>query len=395
MTLHDGRRSHGPFVLRPGGTRPAGISHYCPGGRDHGGGIGRMVGNIADAAASGIGAVPGTEADTAPRDHVIRDTRGPRLNPLTSPLRLIWVIMLLLRDRVCDPGRIHHFHIAGRGSTWRKLILTTVARSLGARHVLHLHDYDYRQDFVRRPRPMRRLICRMFRGADAVVVLGQRDRAMVADLLGVSRRRITVMANAVPDPGPSPVKAELPVNILFLGRLGPRKGVPELLDALTRIPDLPWRAVLAGDGPVAQYRQQAEALGLGARIAMPGWLDPAGVTALCRKADILVLPSHAEGLAMALLEGLAHGLAVVTTRVGAHDEVITDGVSGLFVPVGDPAALARTLEGLILDPALRAHLGTGGRRLYQAGFGMGLYIDRLDRLYDRIDARRAPAPVPT
>ena len=56
---------------------------------------------------------------------------------------------------------------------------------------------------------------------------------------------------------------------------------------------------------------------------------------------MLVLPSHAEGLAMSVLEGLAHGLAVVTTPVGAHAEVIEPERSGLLTPPGDIAALAR------------------------------------------------------
>ena len=53
-----------------------------------------------------------------------------------------------------------------------------------------------------------------------------------------------------------------------------------------------------------------------------------------------MLPSHAEGLAMSVLEGLAHGLAVVATPVGAHAEVIEPEQSGLLTPPGDVAALA-------------------------------------------------------
>lgn len=125
--------------------------------------------------------------------------------------------------------------------------------------------------------------------------------------------------------------------IVFLGRLSERKGVTELLLALSHpvMKELQWRAVLAGDGPVEDYRRQADAMALSNLVEMPGWLD-AGEAQPCVRVQIsTVLPSHAEGLAMAVLEGLSHGLAVVTTRVGAHDEVITDGETGIFVPVGD------------------------------------------------------------
>lgn len=382
---------------------PLRVTHFCPGGREHGGGIGRMVGNIIDSAQAEHRQGAGHAAAVG---HRICDTRGARLTPLGSGLRLLWATALLLRDRLVAPQAIQHFHIAGRGSTWRKLILTTMARGLGARHILHLHDYDYGSDFLARPRWQRQWIRQMFGGADRVVVLGARDRDMAIQLLGVHAAQIEVMHNAVPDPGPrrpqalaaaSPANPALgqapPVNLLFLGRLSARKGVPELLEALAS-PELQarnWHAVLAGDGPVESYRRQAEARGLLPRLALPGWLDVKGVTKLCRQADILVLPSHAEGLAMALLEGLAHGLVVVTTRVGAHDEVIVDGVSGVFVPVGDPPALASCLAGLIDDAPRRARLAASGRATYRAGFSMEGYMTKLSAIYARLgDAPAAP-----
>src|SRR5690606_27648404 len=112
--------------------------------------------------------------------------------------------------------------------------------------------------------------------------------------------------------------------LLFLGRLGPRKGVPDLLAALAgpRMHALNWRALLAGDGPLDSYRAEVRAKGLAGHVDILGWQSASQTAALCRSADILVLPSHAEGLAMAVIEGLAHGLAVVTTPVGAHPEVI-------------------------------------------------------------------------
>ena len=60
----------------------------------------------------------------------------------------------------------------------------------------------------------------------------------------------------------------------------------------------------------------AASLGLAGRITLPGWLDGVAVRQACMDADVLCLPSHAEGLAMAVLEGLAYGLAIIATPVG-------------------------------------------------------------------------------
>jgi glycosyltransferase involved in cell wall biosynthesis len=358
------------------------VRHYVSGGRENGGGIGRLVGYVVDARAA------------RGRHDRICDTRGPRVRPLSSTIRLLSALGAMAIDRLAAPGRVHHIHVAGRGSTLRKLILCAAARALGCAHVLHLHDYDYAEDFRRRPAWLRRETRRMFRGADRVVALGRRDRAIVCDLLGVEAGRVAVFNNCVPDPGPRRRDRAAEPVILFLGRLSARKGVPELLAALAapEMASLPWRAVLAGDGPVEAYRAEADALGLGARVAFTGWLDEAATAALRRQADILALPSHAEGLAMAVLEGLADGLAVVTTPVGAHEEVVTHGENGLFTPVGDPAALAATLATLIRDPAARERLGGNGRALYLARFSMAGYVGRLDAFYralsDHPDALR-------
>jgi glycosyltransferase involved in cell wall biosynthesis len=143
----------------------------------------------------------------------------------------------------------------------------------------------------------------------------------------------------------------------------------------------PWRATLAGGGPIDEFRQFAGDLGIIDRICFPGWLDQAGVGALCADADVLVLPSHAEGLAMSVLEGLSHGLAVVTTPVGAHSEVIDPDVSGILVPPGDVAALADALVSVIENVTLRDRLARGGRDRFLEAFDVRHYAARLGQLH--------------
>lgn len=359
------------------------VRHYVSGGRERGGGIGRLVGNIVDAAAA-----EGVE-------HLVADTRGPRWSVPGSPLRLSAALATLSSDRLAAPGRIQHIHIAGRGSTARKLVLTSAARAIGAPYILHLHDYDYADDFTRRSPRLQAAIRGMFAAAERVIVLGQRDAGTITGMLGVPEDRVEVMHNCVLDPGAAITRLpQAAPNIVFLGQLSERKGVPELLQALASpiLSGLQWRAVLAGDGPVERYRAEADALGLAKRVSMPGWLGEGETRALCASADILVLPSHSEGMAMAVIEGLAHGLAVVTTRVGAHEEAITDGLTGRFVPVGNVPALAEALARLVSGPAERACLGQQGRALFLSRFSMSVYMRRLDDVYARLaDGGRAIA----
>ena len=363
---------------QPAPRNAATVRHYVPGGCENGGGIGRLVGYIS-----------GTARELGGK-HLVTDTRGARWSVATSPLHLLGAVLMMVKDRIVAPARIHHIHVAGRGSTSRKLILTQAARFLGCFHVLHLHDYDYASDFAARSPRQQLLIRRMFQNADYVVVLGQRDHMTLTTLLGVDECRIVVAHNCVPDPGMRNVRVGETPLIVFLGRLSERKGVKELLLALSDpiMKELRWRAVLAGDGPVEDYRRQAADMALSDLVEMPGWLDANAARALCARADILVLPSHAEGMAMAVIEGLAHGLAVVTTRVGAHDEAISDGETGIFVPVGDKDALAAALAKLVSDPDIRSHLSSKGRAHYLKHFSMNAYMRSLENLYEAVSAPR-------
>jgi glycosyltransferase involved in cell wall biosynthesis len=144
---------------------------------------------------------------------------------------------------------------------------------------------------------------------------------------------------------------------------------------------LHWRATLAGDGPLDEFRKTADDLGVLGRVHIPGWLDELESRQLCADADILVLPSHAEGLAMSVLEGLSHGLAVVTTPVGAHTEVVEPEVSGIFVPPGDVGALAGALARVIDDESLRRRLGRGARERFLKEFDVLRYASRLEQLH--------------
>lgn len=353
----------------------------APGGLEHGGGIGRQMSYFLNAVQAREGV-----------SYKVVDSRGPWFLG-ASPLFTVWsglylaaAMMRLLVARLSPGPCLAHINITGRGSTVRKIILAAFARGIGLRYLLHVHDYDYAEEHRRRGPWMKKAIEKTFRSAAKVVVLGSRDEKLLSALLRAPAGQVTVMHNAVPDPGPDLRRARVsgaPCELLFLGHLSARKGVPDLLHALggPLLASRNWRATIAGGGPVDEFRGLAERLGIAEKVQFPGWVDAAGVKTLCAQADILVLPSHAEGLAMAVLEGLSFGLAVVATPVGAHAEVIEPDVCGLLVPPGDVSALAEALARLIDDDALRAALGAGARRRFLEKFDVRGYSERMVRLH--------------
>jgi glycosyltransferase involved in cell wall biosynthesis len=154
-------------------------------------------------------------------------------------------------------------------------------------------------------------------------------------------------------------------NVLFVGRLAAVKGVPLLLEDFARVcADHPGaRLTLVGDGPErASLQARARTLGLEDTVDFAGYRTQDEVAALLDAADMLVLPSFAEGLPVVLMEALASRIPVIATPVAGVSELVRDGVTGLLVPPGDVDGLTNALDRLLGDPELCHRLGEAGRR---------------------------------
>lgn len=286
-----------------------------------------------------------------------------------------------LRDDGVD---LCHINLSIKGSTLRKLFYAFVCLRAGVPYVLHLHGSGYNEFFARQPGAVKSVIRWLFGNALRVIALGTVWRDFVVEDVGLPAERVVVLANAVKGPASTiaPTPAE-PARLLFLGRLGARKGVPELIEALASpaMRTLDWSATIAGDGDVTQFRERAAALGLGDRVSFPGWLDGSQAAALLAQSSILVLPSHAENLPLSMLEGMGYGLCPVVTPVGAVLDVIRDGENGLIVPVGDVQRLAEALARVVEDGDLRHRIGAQARADFLDCYDIVDYRGRLETIY--------------
>lgn len=281
-----------------------------------------------------------------------------------------------------------HLNVAADGSTYRKMIIAACARLLGTPYVLHLHGSRYQSFWNNGERGMGLLIRWFFEAAGRVIVLGRFWQEFVVGKAPLSAENIVIVPNATEVPS-LPFNRGEDVHILFLGRLGERKGVPQLVEALSRMAPIGgWRATLAGDGDVEATRLQVAGLGLADRVALPGWTGPDEVAALIASADILVLPSFAENLPISVIEGMAAGLAVVATPVGAVEDIVRHEETGLLVPPGDVEALAAALTRLVEDSVLRARLGAAAMALHRDRLELGAFAGTMVGVWKAAANRR-------
>jgi len=122
----------------------------------------------------------------------------------------------------------------------------------------------------------------------------------------------------------------------------------------------------------------------GSVIRVLGCLTGKAKEEVLAAADCLVLPSYAEGLPIAILEAMAHGIPVIATTVGAIPEVITDGEQGFLIEPGDVQALTECMLKLSNDPELRKTMGLAARRRVEEEFSIDTMVERVMAVYREV-----------
>ena len=172
-----------------------------------------------------------------------------------------------------------------------------------------------------------------------------------------------------------------------VGNVRPAKAYDVWLRAaallLQRAPD--YRFVIAGQEHGALYD---ELLALRAELKLEAYVHFVGfrpdTETVLNNFDAFALSSRSEGFSIATLEALGCGIPVVATRSGGPEEILTDGVDGLLVPTGDPAALAGAIERLRHEPGLRQRLIGHGLAAVRDRFSIDAMVAHYDAMYARI-----------
>ncbi|HXF69364.1 MAG TPA: glycosyltransferase family 4 protein [Thermoflexus sp.] len=169
--------------------------------------------------------------------------------------------------------------------------------------------------------------------------------------------------------------------LLYVGFSTPRKGVEYLAQALTRM-KTPAYLVMVGKWEPNYQQRFLDALGdTIARVRLVGYVPEADLPIYFAAADVFVLPTLLEGFGIPLVEAMAAGLPVVTTRGGAASEVVGD--AGIVVPAGDSEALARALDYVLTDPDVARQLRYAGRHRARTMFDDRRAAAEVEVVYSR------------
>jgi glycosyltransferase involved in cell wall biosynthesis len=328
------------------------------------------------------------------------------IEPVVFPSRreILWEQVELPKH--LRENRIDVFHAtANRGLPWKR----------ACNYVLTCHDVIDRMPKYSGGETGRGILRKQYadfisrRRADKYITVSNYSKQDICRFHGIAANRVAVIYNAasprfyVTSPASAieavRYKYVLPsLYFLFLGGFDKKKNVGTLVDAYSRLPNGVPPLVLAGERKwdFARVNEKIAALELSERIFCPGKIDDEDLPALYQGALALVHPSRYEGFGLQLVEAMASGLPVLASETTSLPEVLFG--SGLLFDPENPDSIARQMERVVRDPALRALLSAKSRQ--RAAFfswkkaaeqTLRLYLQLLNRTADFIDSSNKAA----
>lgn len=312
--------------------------------------------------------------------------RGSRV---VQALVFLWASIQILVFALCR-RTVFHIHFSNGGSILRKGLICIALRVLRCQYVVHAHAADTELFHAWLPQSGRRMLFWGIGGAGRLIALTQFWYDYYSASLELSSGRLLLLPNPAALPSSIPDRLHRQgVKLLFVGRIGERKGAFDLIRAFAALPDYVRRSchlTLAGDGDVNAAQELGAQLGCSAQVKVSGWVGAAKVHQLLAESDIFMLPSRAEGMAMSLVEAMSWGLAVVTTNVGGAGEFLEHRRNSMLVSPGDVQEISNAISELICDHALRLRLGLAARETISR-FSIDTYIVTLSELYEELASK--------
>ena len=277
---------------------------------------------------------------------------------LQAFIQVAWVLLTEDIDLV-------HIRSSHRGSAFRKAILTLLVLIFRKPIVFQCHASEFHLFYANLAPQLQKFFSWVFGQSNRFVVLSKSWQEFYTTNLGLKPERVEVLYNPVRVPAEVPQRmASDVVKLLFLGRIGERKGAFDLIQAFSRLSEREKTnsiLIMAGDGDIEEARNLVASLNLTDNITFTGWLGTKERDRLLTQADIFVLPSYNEGLPLSMLEAMAWQVPVIVTPVGGISEIVIHGENGLLVEPGDIKQLADAMKSLITDVDLRLSLAAKGR----------------------------------
>lgn len=258
--------------------------------------------------------------------------------------------------RLCTDRRVRivHLHTAADGSFKRNSQLIRMIRPFGKRIILHIHASRFKDFFEEASDKERKDILKTFESTDRLIVLSESWKKWFISK-GIPEGKITILHNITPEPTliPQARTNDGRLHLLFMGEIGQRKGIFDILRALRDHKEEILGKIelrIGGNRNEDRLRAAIKEYGLEDSVIFEGWVSGEKKTRLLNWADVYILPSFNEGLPISILEAMSYGCPVISTPVGGIPEVVRD--NGTLVTPGDSEEIFRAIAKYVDNPEI-------------------------------------------
>lgn len=288
---------------------------------------------------------------------------------LTNVIGRIWyaisaLIQIILKLTFEKKIKILHIHFAADGSFWRMNKFLNVGKFFRKKIVLHCHSSRFKDFYNEASESKKQWIVQTLQKADILIVLSESWKLWFQSI-GVQNEKITILHNITSYPvyKPNCKTKDGKVHFLFLGEIGKRKGVFDILRALSRDSanlNEKFELRIGGNRNEKLLIDTIHDNRLENIVKFEGWVSGDKKTDLLNWADVFILPSYNEGLPIAILEAMSYSMPIISSPVGGIPEVVKSGVNGVLVTPGDDKEIYEAINKYVSNPSLLKVEGENG-----------------------------------
>ena len=284
-------------------------------------------------------------------------------NKLTNLFVLIIALCRFIGYMLFSDVKIVHIHTASYISFWRKRIFINLAKLFKRKVVLHVHGGEFKIFSEKNYSKIKRTITK----CDCIIALSIEWKMYFED--SYLHPNVQIIKNIIESPT---IKTEINKDkkyyLLFLGKLGEKKGIYDLLDVLSENKKKYQENLIflyGGNGEVEKVSQYVKDKCIESMAVFQGWVTGEKKVSLLNQANAYILPSYNEGLPISILEAMSYSLPIISTNVGGIPEIVKNGINGYLFDAGDKTAMAQAIDALMENREQNKEFGKNSLKIVQ------------------------------
>ena len=304
---------------------------------------------------------------------------GKAFLALSAIARFVW-------NCISKRPNLVYVHLGSNASLYRESIFIFLAKLFGKKVITHFHAGDVDNYYPFQRKIGQKFIQTALGLSDSFIAVSQESAKQLRDI--TQSQNISVITNAIDTSVFNGNKKSLTdersddaVRLLFVGAVGKLKGEKDLIKALALLRDNKPNLKISFLGYGAEnLKDYCERFEVGDLVEYLGAVPMNERIEFFRRSDIFVLPTYAEAMPMSVIEAMAAGLPVISTRVGGIPELIEDGVDGILFAPGDVGALAEKISFLLNNKDTRIKIGKKAKQKAREQMDFRVYVNKLRTL---------------